>query len=102
MQYYYRGEGCSEDFSDSGLVSWARCGDENACTARVEKYYAPNVCFHWLVEDCNELLMRRRRSESYAEMRVWLNLFNYRYMRRYSKRVVSPIPLHRDNLDRSM
>ncbi len=48
-----------------------------------EKYYAPDVCFHWLVEDCYELLTLRRGSESYAQMRIWLNLLNYRYMRRF-------------------
>lgn len=48
-----------------------------------EKYYAPDVCFHWLVEDCLDLFKLRRRSESYAQMRIWLNLLNYRCMRRY-------------------
>ena len=48
-----------------------------------ERFYAPNVCFHWLVEDCLELLHSRRRSEASAQRSIWLNLFKPGTLRLY-------------------
>jgi Exostosin family len=46
-----------------------------------EKYYAPAVRFHWLAEDCLEMLHSRRRRESIAGRLVWRHLLNYRTFR---------------------
>jgi hypothetical protein len=48
-----------------------------------EKFYAPNVRYHWLVEDCLELLRMRRECEAIAGRRVWLHLFNKETFRTY-------------------
>jgi hypothetical protein len=46
-----------------------------------EKYYAPSARFHWLVEDCLEMLSARRVPESIAGKLVWRHLLNYRTFR---------------------
>jgi hypothetical protein len=46
-----------------------------------EKYYAPSVRFHWLVEDCLEMLQARRMPESIAGKLVWRHLLNYTTLR---------------------
>ena len=48
-----------------------------------EKYYAPSTRFHWLVEDCLEMLEARRVPEAIAGRLVWRHLFNYRTFRLY-------------------
>jgi hypothetical protein len=48
-----------------------------------EKFYAPNVRFHWLAEDCLELLRLRRVREAVAGRKVWLHLFNKRNLLLY-------------------
>jgi hypothetical protein len=48
-----------------------------------EKYYAPPVRFHWLVEDCLEMLKDRRMPEAIAGRLVWRHLFDYRTFRIY-------------------
>jgi hypothetical protein len=48
-----------------------------------EKFHAPNVRFHWLVEDCLELKRLRRMKEAVAGRLVWLHLLNYDNLRRY-------------------
>ena len=48
-----------------------------------EKFYAPNVRFHWLVEDCMQMMKMRRRSEAVAGQLVWLHLLKYDNFRRY-------------------
>jgi hypothetical protein len=55
-----------------------------------EKYYAPSVRFHWLVEDCLAMRQGRRIPEAIAGRFVWLHLFNYRTLRLYlnSKRAI--------------
>lgn len=46
-----------------------------------ERFYSPNVRFHWLVEDCLELLRMRRTREAVAGRRIWQHLLNYRNFR---------------------
>ncbi len=46
-----------------------------------EKYYSPESCFHWLVEDCLEMMAQRRTSERVAQLRAWLKLVNPRRFR---------------------
>jgi len=55
-----------------------------------EKYYAPSVRFHWLVEDCLAMRESRRMPEAIAGRLVWLHLLNYRTFRLYlnSKRAL--------------
>lgn len=48
-----------------------------------EKYYAPSVRFHWLVEDCLEMRRNRRLPEAIAARLVWLHLFSYKTLRLY-------------------
>jgi hypothetical protein len=48
-----------------------------------EKYYAPAVRFHWLVEDCLEMLGARRLHEAVASRLAWRHLFNYTNLRLY-------------------
>lgn len=48
-----------------------------------ERFYAPNVRFHWLAEDCLELLRARRESEAIASKRIWMHLFNKETFRIY-------------------
>ena len=48
-----------------------------------EKYYAPPVRFHWLVEDCLGMQKARRVPEAIAGRLVWRHLFNYRTFRLY-------------------
>jgi hypothetical protein len=47
------------------------------------QFYAPDVRFHWLVEDCLQLLQARRTSEAIASRLVWLKLLDYDTFRRY-------------------
>jgi hypothetical protein len=55
-----------------------------------ERYYAPEVRFHWLVEDCLELLHARRMSEAIAGRLIWLHLLNLKTFRLFltSKRQI--------------
>lgn len=55
-----------------------------------ERYYAPNVRFHWLVEDCLELLEARRIKEAIAGRLTWLHLLDMKNLRMYltSKRQI--------------
>jgi len=48
-----------------------------------EKFYAPDVRFHWLVEDCAEMLRMRKKREAVAGRLVWLNLLRDGNLRRY-------------------
>jgi hypothetical protein len=48
-----------------------------------EKYYAPPVRFHWLVEDCLAMREERRMPEAIAGRLIWLHLLNYRTFRLY-------------------
>lgn len=48
-----------------------------------EKYYSPQVCFHWLVEDCLEMLALRTVTEKSAQRRAWLQLLNPHCLRIY-------------------
>jgi exostosin family protein len=48
-----------------------------------ERIYAPNVRFHWLVEDCIEMLHARETSETIAGWKVWRHLFDDGNFRRY-------------------
>jgi len=48
-----------------------------------ERIYAPNVRFHWLVEDCLAMLHARSTSEAVAGRRVWRYLFDDGNLRRY-------------------
>ena len=42
-----------------------------------EKFYAPSVRFHWLVEDCLEMLRARRVPEFLAGKLIWFHLLDY-------------------------
>jgi hypothetical protein len=48
-----------------------------------EQFYAPPVRFHWLVEDCLEILSHRRTPERKAGRKVWKLLFEKEIMRRF-------------------
>jgi hypothetical protein len=48
-----------------------------------EKYYAPEVRFHWLVEDCLAMRAMRTRPEWMAEKMVWGKLFAGDNLRRF-------------------
>jgi hypothetical protein len=48
-----------------------------------EKYYAPDVCFHWLVEDSLELLRNRRLPESVAARLAWRYVLEPDYTRMF-------------------
>ena len=48
-----------------------------------EKYYAPPVRFHWLVEDCLSMLAARRMPEAIASRLVWRHLFDAKIFRNY-------------------
>ncbi|MDM0103526.1 exostosin family protein [Variovorax sp. J22R24] len=41
-----------------------------------EKYYSPEVRFHWLVEDCLSILQQRNMPEAIAGRLVWRHLLN--------------------------
>lgn len=48
-----------------------------------EKYYQPNVRFHWLVEDCLAILSERRVPEWIAGRLVWRHLLHKGNFRRF-------------------
>ena len=48
-----------------------------------EKFYAPEVRFHWLAEDCLAIRANRRMPEAIAEKLVWRYLVNGQILRRY-------------------
>jgi hypothetical protein len=48
-----------------------------------ERFYAPTVRFHWLVEDCLAMMRARRIPEIAAAKLVWLHLFDYTTFRRF-------------------
>jgi Exostosin family len=52
--------------------------------AEWEKFYAPEVRFHWLVEDCLALLGARRRPEWLAGTLVWRYLFTGETLKRFA------------------
>jgi len=41
-----------------------------------EKYYSPEVCFHWLVEDCLAMQAHRKLPEAIAGRLAWRYLFD--------------------------
>jgi hypothetical protein len=69
---------------------------EMALNARQEweKYYAPTVRFHWLIEDCLDLKRARRLPEAIAAKLVWRYLFNYRNIRLF---LTSKKQIYRDS-----
>ena len=48
-----------------------------------EKYYSPDVRFHWLVEDCLSILKDRTTPESIAGRLAWRHLFNAKNLKRF-------------------
>jgi hypothetical protein len=48
-----------------------------------ETYYSPPVRFHWLVEDCLEILSERRMPEALAGRLVWAHLLNRKVFRNF-------------------
>jgi hypothetical protein len=48
-----------------------------------EKYYAPEVRFHWLVEDCLSISKERRMPEWITSRLAWRHLLNKKNLRRY-------------------
>ena len=48
-----------------------------------EKYYSPEVRFHWLVEDCLSILQERRLPEAIAGRLAWRHLLNKHKLRLY-------------------
>jgi hypothetical protein len=48
-----------------------------------EQYYAPPVRFHWLVEDCLEMLQARRTPEWIAGKMAWRHLLDGETLRRF-------------------
>ena len=48
-----------------------------------EKYYSPEVRFHWLVEDCLSILQARRLPEAIAGRWAWRHLLNKSNLRMY-------------------
>lgn len=48
-----------------------------------ERYYAPDVRFHWLVEDCVEMRAARRLPEAIAGRLAWRHLLRRGNLRRY-------------------
>jgi len=48
-----------------------------------EKYYSPEVRFHWLVEDCLSILQERRLPEAIAGRLAWRHLLNKNKLRLY-------------------
>jgi hypothetical protein len=62
-----------------------RRAPEMALAARREweRYYAPDVRFHWLVEDCLDMRRARRRRESIAGRLVWRRVLDPRVLWKY-------------------
>jgi hypothetical protein len=48
-----------------------------------EEFYSPAVRFHWLAEDCLEMLALRRRPEWLAGRLAWRHLLDGKVMRRF-------------------
>ncbi len=58
-----------------------------------EKYFAPPVRFHWLIEDCLALLHARRTPETIAGKLVWRHLLNLDTLRLF---LISKRQIYRD------
>lgn len=48
-----------------------------------EIYYSPQTCFHWLVEDCLEIVALRTTTECRAQLHVWMKLLQPKLFRLY-------------------
>ena len=48
-----------------------------------EKYFAPDTCFHWLVEDCLDLKRNRRVPEAVAARLAWRHILEPGYARMF-------------------
>jgi hypothetical protein len=67
------------------LEKWRPQAAEMGARARQEweKFYAPDVRFHWLVEDCLAMRRARRMPEPIAAKLAWLHLLDYITFRRF-------------------
>ena len=67
------------------LDKWRDRAAEMGAKARQEweKFYAPAVRFHWLVEDCLAMHRSRRVPESIATKLMWRHLLDYTTFRRF-------------------
>jgi hypothetical protein len=76
-----------KDVSRLGEILHANLGRAGELGMRArqewERFYAENVRFHWLAEDCLYLLRARRVREAIAGRKAWLHLFDKGYFRRY-------------------
>ncbi len=85
-------EGCSVSVAEQDLPRLRQILEEKLPLAAElgararqewEKFYAPDVRFHWLVEDCLDIRKARTMPEAIAGRLAWRHVSNRQNLRRF-------------------